>query len=107
MPISECNTCGGQIQWYWEEAFSKFGFMDGDGQVETENVAEGLRHAGYDVTVTEWGVHNTVISSIVQNGVELISDDIEFGYDNPRDYLPKAIIELLDDSFPSDGSYDM
>ncbi len=33
MPITECQNCGGSLHWHWEEAFAKFGFGDGDGQV--------------------------------------------------------------------------
>lgn len=64
MPSSECDCCGGTYNWFWTEAFDKFGFNDGDGQVETWNVESVLTEAGYDVTVTGWGMHNTVITSI-------------------------------------------
>lgn len=101
MPISECSTCGGQIQWHWEEAFCKFGFMDGDGDVETDNVADTLREAGYDVITQEWGMHNTIITHIRKFELEQIPDEVKLGYDNPRAYLPKEIVELLDKEFPS------
>lgn len=35
MPLIECDSCGGDLYWRWEEAFDKFGFNDGDGQVKT------------------------------------------------------------------------
>ena len=103
MPITDCKNCGWYYHWYWQEAFAKFGFGDGDGQVETDTVAEVLREAGYAVKVETWGSHNTVIHSILKDGAELIPHAaIEFGYDDPREYLPKALVALLDEAFPSD-----
>ncbi len=101
MPKSECNRCGGTIAWCWEEAFAKFGFGDGDGQIETWQVEDVLAEAGYEVRLEEWGMHNTVIASIDKDGEELIPHDrIQFGYDDPRSYLPTAIVRLLDDALP-------
>lgn len=103
MPISDCDHCGGDYHWKWEEAFEKFGFMDGDGQVETWNVEAVLAEAGYEVTVEGWGMHNTVITSIKKDGKELIPRDdpnVTFGYDDPRDYLPEDIVSLLDRELP-------
>ena len=42
MPVSECDYCGGTLTWDWTEAFEKFGFQDGDGQVETWQVENAL-----------------------------------------------------------------
>ena len=103
MVTTECDTCGGQYHWDWTEAFAKFGFGDGDGQVETWQVEAVLTDAGYRVIVDEWGMHNTVITSIKLNGVELIpydNPDYSFGYDNPRDYFPVKIVSLLDEALP-------
>ncbi len=102
MAISECNNCGGEFHWLWEEAFDKFGFNDGDGQVETWQVEDVLTNAGYAVTVQGWGMHNTVIVSIKKDGSELIlyeDQDLSLGYDDPRSYLPAEIISLLDQEF--------
>jgi len=101
MPIDVCENCGGQYSWKWEEAFEKFGFNDSDGQVETNQVATVLIEAGYNVEVSGWGVHNTVIISIKKNNKELIlhdSPDFMFGYDDPREYLPEEIVEMLDEN---------
>ena len=100
MPQSNCETCGGvgQLMWRWEEAFDKFGFNDGDGQVETWQVRNVLEDAGYDVTEIAWGLHNVIIHSIKKGGIELIPESATVGYDDPRDYLPAAIIEILDGS---------
>ncbi len=88
--------------WEWEEAFDKFGFGDGDGVVQTWRVADALEEAGYLVQITPWGMHNTVITSILRGGVELMpigEEGRKIGYDDPRTYLPDAIIELLDEQF--------
>lgn len=103
MPITECDCCGGDYRWSWTEAFEKFGFNDGDGQVETWQVEAVLAKAGYAVTVEDWGWHNTVIASIKHDGREQIPHDdpgVTFGYDDPRDYLPAEIVTLLDRELP-------
>ncbi|MCB0832884.1 MAG: hypothetical protein KDC45_05435 [Bacteroidetes bacterium] len=97
MPISECNSCGHAYHWSWEEAFDKFGFNDGDGQIETSAVAKVLLDAGYQVELGGWFLHNMIILSIQKDGEELIPQTgYELGYDDPRDYLPQSIIDLLD-----------
>lgn len=99
MPICECNNCGNPYQWNWEEAFDKFGFNDGDGQVETWQVEDVLCQAGYTVKVDQWGIHNVVIVSIKKGDQELIpfeNPEYTFGYDDPRKFLPKEIVDLLD-----------
>ena len=101
MPITECDNCGGAYEWRWEEAFEKFGFNDGDGQVETWQVESVLVEAGYTVKVIEWGLHNTIIQSIKKDGFEYMPLECELnftvGYDDPRDYLPTQIVQLLDE----------
>ncbi len=86
MPKSICRTCNNAtLDWSWTEAFDKFGFNDGDGQVMTEHVADILRFAGYTVLVEPWGFHNVTIASIKLGGVEQIPfDHITFGYDEIR-----------------------
>lgn len=79
----------------------KFGFGDGANGFLTEKVADALRKAGYTVKVEPWGFHNVVIDSICKGGIELIPmQRIRFGYDEPRGYLPKKLIRLLDRQFP-------
>ena len=102
MSTTTCPNCGTTCHWSWEDAFAKFGFGDGDGLVMTEHVANALRQAEYAVTVEPWGCHNVTIASIERNGVELIPlDDINYGFDDPRDYLPEDIVTLLDNAFAS------
>ncbi len=100
MPKNICETCGGTYSWKWEEAFDKFGFNDGDGIVETGSVENVLNEAGYEPETHHWGLHNFVITSIKKDGKELLPVDDEsvaIGYDNPRSYLPREIIILLDE----------
>ena len=103
MPISKCQYCDGVVYWSWTEAFSKFGFRDGDGQSGTFHVIAVLHDAHYDTEFRNWGPHNTVICSIKKDGVELIPHDdpeVHFGYDSPRTYLPDNIVQLLDEKLP-------
>lgn len=101
MPISECDHCGGTYHWKWEEAFDKFGFGDGDGQIETWQVADALTDAGYEVEIEAWGLHNTIITSIKKAGKEIIPHDTcILGYDDPREFLPQDIVKLLDKALP-------
>jgi hypothetical protein len=106
MPITTCANCSGPYSWQWEDAFDKFGFGDGDGQVETETVADFLSNAGYAVRTEAWSLHNTIITSIQRKGIELISPHTSAGYDDPRKYLPKAIVRLLDKALPANGKLD-
>lgn len=94
------------ITWSWEEAFDKFGFGDGDGLVMTDVVVSVLTDAGYSVTAEPWGLHNVTIMSIKSaDGTELIPSTANIGYDDPRSYLPHAIITLLDaDPQTGDGT---
>jgi len=100
MSITKCPQCTHRCFWSWEEAFYKFSFDDGDGLVLTHVVVKALRKAGYAVTAERWGWHNVIITSIRLKRVQMIPEDANLGYDNPRDYLPKEIIEVLDAAFP-------
>lgn len=103
-PTATCRVCGAYVEWSWEEAFQKFGFGDGDGNVFTADVAAVLRAAGYGVEHHVWGCHNDVILAITQGGTNLIPPDAKVGYDSPRRYLPAAIVTLLDSKLPSTAS---
>lgn len=87
MPKSICDHCGNDYHWRWEEAFDKFGFNHGDGQVETANVEAVLNAAGYETQTVMWGMHNTIIVSIRKNGQEILPVDHPIhivGYSDPR-----------------------
>ena len=98
------------IEWSWEEAFSKWGFNDGDGFVMTVEVAKAIRELGYEVEVGAWGVHNTVITSIVkeEDGFDLSGDVLaeieynQFDSDDIRNHLPVDLVEHLDRTFSDD-----
>lgn len=109
MSFTHCPTCLNEQTWEWDDAFDKFGFDDGDGLVMTDHVADALRTHGYVVTVEPWGIHNVTIASIkTEAGDEVIPfDDINFGYDDARDYLPKHIVDLLDAAFPDGGEVEL
>lgn len=102
MPRTECRVCGGDYHWQWEDAFDKFGFDDGDGQVMTQTVVIALEKAGYVVSSWHSGIHNEIVIGIAKDGVSLISNRTNCGYDDPRAYLPREIINLLDRAFPQE-----
>ena len=97
-------------QWDWSEAFSKFGFGDGDSWVGTYVVADFLRDEGYKVDYDSWGCHNVCISELRdKNGVSLLPDedatgDDSLGYAEPEDYLPESLVKKLDKHFNDDYS---
>ena len=107
MSTTRCTTCNHEHSWKWEEAFDKFGFEDGDGLVMTEHVADALRAAGYVVIIEPWGCHNITIASIKLGKKELIPLKAKLGYDDPRTYLPKKIVGLLDAAFPGHGEVEL
>jgi hypothetical protein len=106
MPEAICHHCNSIFSWHWEEAFAKWGFLAGQGQLKTETVQEALIDAGYEVEVRALGACNTVICSIKRAGKELIPGRVKIGYVHPRLFLPCSIIELLDNKFPSKIPYD-
>lgn len=86
---------------YWEQAFNKFGFSDGEFSL-TSAVADVLEGAGFEVDFELWGMHNEVITSIKQGGLELMpvhSETYTIGYSDPRDYLPSSVLRCLDGHF--------
>ena len=104
MPVDECFCCGGELRWSWTEAFDKFGFNDGDGQIMTHEVRDVLTDAGFTGQDTHWGMHNVIVVSIVcpRRGELMPTEDgdVRIGYDDPRGYLPKDVVALLDRELP-------
>ena len=85
-------------QYHWSEAFNKFGYDDGDGDVQTPLVAKALEDAGYRVKYSRWSPHNTIIYSIKKDGIESMPiNNLKYriGYDDPTLYLPEEIIRLF------------
>ena len=100
------------IEWSWEEAFSKWGFNDGDGVVMTYEVADAIAELGYEVEADTWGAHNTVITSIKhEDGFDLSGDVLslieynQFTGDDIREHLPASLTEHLDRTFPDDKEF--
>lgn len=50
--------------WRWQDAFSKFGFEDGDGWNGTYLVSDFIESLGYEVECDSWGIHNYLIADI-------------------------------------------
>ena len=105
-----CPTCGQEISTNvhinWPDAFNKFGYGDGDGEIYTYEIAEHIQELDLECGFTQFCMHNDVIDSIKSyneggecTGVELIPNGTVIGYDNPRKYLPAFIVEHLDKKY--------
>lgn len=113
------------IKWSWEEAFDKYGFGDGDSWNGTDIVYPVIdRLDNYNTQVDCWGCHNYMIMDIIDTETDksiLFSENHEwrqdvherivarggdpkedYGYLDPRLYLPKHIIDALDEALPDD-----
>ena len=119
------------ISWEWEEAFSKFGFGDGDGWNGTHEVVGEIESLGYECDTENWGCHNYMIFDIKKDGKSILfpepnligsnldhwlpevkqrikdrsstRKDVEpLGYEQPFLYLPDDIIKHLDSVFTDD-----
>lgn len=85
--------------WSWSEAFSKYGFDDGDSP-EAENntsaVVYTLEQQGCtDIEEGRWGLHNYMIHALTYEGVTYDFD----GYSSPRTTLPQKLVDALDAEF--------
>ena len=104
MACDKCEYC--ENRYHWSHAFSKFGYDDGDGKIETPDIAELLESEGYDVCYGRWLGHNTLIFSIKKDGMELMPLDsslIRIG--DPTIYLPEDIQAILDSKTPFSGAF--
>lgn len=102
----KCEHCGNR--YHWKHAFSKFGYDDGNGTVETPLIANTLEDAGFTVKCAPYGPHNTIITSIRKDGWEYMPSPFlgsgsayRIGYSDPIEYFPIEILELLEKEFPS------
>jgi hypothetical protein len=109
MPVQE-------IEWTWEEAFYKFGFEDGEGWNGTDLICNAIATDFPDLVFEcdGWGCHNYMIFDIKKKDTDesvytmtVVEPDgterevePKIGYDSPRRYLPKYLIEFLDREFP-------
>lgn len=101
MEYMKCKHCGNCSR--WKDAFSKFGFNDGDGLIKTPVIAQALENAGYAVKFSRWSPHNTIIYSIKRDGIQYMpnkNSNYLIGYDDPQEYLPVDILALLNTEFP-------
>ena len=90
------------IHWSWEEAFYTMGFDEGYGINFTHIVSNVIEEMGYQVDCEAYEGKNYMICSIKNSeGRDVISGDIAIGLDDPREYLPKVVVETLDQSFPN------
>lgn len=102
MTHHKCKHCGNT--YHWNHAFAKFGYDDGDGKIETPHIAQILENAGYTVHFSRWSPHNTLIYSIQKDGIEFMPRNTAkylIGYDDPQEYLPVDVLELLEQIFPA------
>jgi hypothetical protein len=107
------------ILWEWVDAFDKFGFGDGDGANFTDDVAAFINSKGYECDCETWGIHNYMIKDITAHDPETdecgasimtypeghpkFGEEVKYGYDNPREWLPKWLVEKLDKEFGEDN----
>ena len=90
--------------WTWDEAFSKFGFDDGENLFNgSDEVASVIEELGYKVSCGNWGNHNYLINGVLKEGTEVnlieTTDDYTMGYSDPRSALPSEVIKRLDECF--------
>ena len=108
--------------WEWEDAFSKFGFNDGDGWNGTYLVSDFIDTLGYQTSCDNWGIHNYLITDIRKDGKSILfKEDANgsldawlphlahikepLGYAEPSSYLPKEMLDELWDHF--DENYEV
>jgi hypothetical protein len=113
------------VEWTWEDAFSKFGFDDGDGWNGTNLVSDAIEKLGYETECDGWGCHNYLVMDIKKDGKSILFDDYRgswnaatvarmnkngvtniseqyIGYTDPHLFLPDDILEMLNATFTDD-----
>ena len=81
--------------WYWDEAFSKYGFDDGDGPTHNWEVISFIEaNTEYRVTNQAFSIHKYRITEIQdKNGNEIECD----GVTPPGEYLPEDLMKALNE----------
>ena len=90
------------IHWHWEEAFSKFGFRDGEYGFLVNTVRRYLESRGWASETSDTIIHNNYIWDLRDSHGERYQLG---GYENPRLVLPENIVKALDKKFPSRTKY--
>ena len=78
------------ITWEWEEAFSKFGFGDGDGWNGTHEVVGEIESLGYECETENWGCHNYMIFDIKKDGKSILFPEPNLIGSNLDHWLPEV-----------------
>lgn len=82
------------VHWEIVEAFSKFGFDDGDGPTFTNEVVDALEEAGYQCELVGGGLHNRYIGTVWEGGDLIAEFD---GYELPAlRSLPHGFVQALE-----------
>lgn len=97
MPLCKCALCGGPKSWEWQEAFYKEGFDNGANS-QTEAVINVLKDAGYTTDTNDASGKEFIDSIKSADGVELISEHTWDGEIDPRTFLPREILDLLNNA---------
>ena len=84
------------ITWEWEEAFSKFGFGDGDGWNGTHEVVGEIESLGYECETENWGCHNYMIFDIKKDGKSILFPEPNLIGSNLDDWLPEVEQRIKD-----------
>ena len=77
--------------WDWEDAFSKFGFNDGDGWNGTYLVSEFIETLGYETCCGCWGLPNYLIMAILKEKKSILFMQDANG--STRGFLTSPILE--------------
>ena len=92
MVYSKCVVCLGTYYWSWQQAFFKFGFDDGDGQVETYTVVSVLMKAGYPKQIATTASLFILINSISGILGQLTKENV---INEILNYWPLFIVVLI------------
>ena len=83
------------ISWEGEEAFSKFGFGDGDGWNGTHEVEGEIESLGYEVVTDTWGCHNYMIFDIKKDGKSILFPEGKEHGEHLDDWLPEVAEKII------------
>ena len=94
------------IHWDWREAFSKFGFNDGDGWNGTDIVSDFMeKEFGVKTECDIWGCHNYMIFDIKKDGKSILFPERNDTGVDLDDWLPE-VEQRIKDRDPSRFVYE-